>query len=193
STASSAGRNSICGRTGRRRTGGWSKWIRTAPRPRTGAKGSPLAERGATAEAAPISAAELSAYAGEYASDELAVVYRLALADGKLTLTAILETTKPSFCSSPWIFGAPQSGFSSARRRIRPRTSSVIFGRPPRGRDRQRQYSRRPVRCQPTTVSGFTMTRTSAQREQMRRRVVQKSRSTEFKGGRGRLRLSTAT
>ena len=35
--------------------------------------------------------------------------------------------------------GAPQSGFSSAMRRIRPRISAVIFGRPPRGRDRQRQ------------------------------------------------------
>ena len=37
-------------------------------------------------------AAELSAYAGEYASDELAVVYRLGMADGKLTLTAILDS-----------------------------------------------------------------------------------------------------
>ena len=35
--------------------------------------------------------------------------------------------------------GAPQSGFSSARRRIRPRISSVIFGLPPRGRERHRQ------------------------------------------------------
>ena len=31
------------------------------------------------------------------------------------------------------------------------------------------------------TVSGFTMTRTSAQRDQKRRRVVQKSRSREFR------------
>jgi hypothetical protein len=33
----------------------------------------------------------------------------------------------------------------------------------------------------------------SAQRDQRRRRVVQKKRSPEFKGGRGRWRLSTAT
>ncbi len=43
------------------------------------------------------------------------------------------------------------------------------------------------------TVSGFTMTRTSVQRDQERRRVVQKSRSKEFKGGRGHFRLRTAT
>jgi hypothetical protein len=39
--------------------------------------------------------------------------------------------------------------------------SSVIFGRPPIGRERHRQERRKPVRCQPITVSGFTMTRTS--------------------------------
>jgi hypothetical protein len=32
------------------------------------------------------------------------------------------------------------------------------------------------------SVSGFTITRTSAQRDQKRRRTVQKSRSEEFKG-----------
>jgi len=31
-------------------------------------------------------------------------------------------------------------------------------------RDRQRQNSRNPTRCQPTTVSGFTITSTSVQR-----------------------------
>jgi len=30
---------------------------------------------------------------------------------------------KPSFCNSPWIFGAPQSEFSCAKRRIRTRIS----------------------------------------------------------------------
>src|SRR5579864_7298668 len=43
------------------------------------------------------------------------------------------------------------------------------------------------------TVSGLTMTRTSVQRDQQRRSVVQKRRSREFNLGRGRLRLSTAT
>src|SRR5258708_22413296 len=51
------------------------------------------------------------------------------------------ETSKPSFRSSPWIFGAPQSEFSTAMRRMRVRTSSLPLGRPPRGRDRQRQHS----------------------------------------------------
>src|ERR1700681_3780465 len=49
------------------------------------------------------------------------------------------ETSKPSFKSSPWILGAPQPAFSVARRRIRVRISSLIRGRPPRCRDRQRQ------------------------------------------------------
>jgi hypothetical protein len=34
------------------------------------------------------------------------------------------------------------------------RRASVILGRPPRGRDFQRQYMRKPAQCQPTTVSG---------------------------------------
>ena len=103
------------------------------------------------------------------------------------------ETSKPSFRSSPWIFGAPQSAFSAAMRRMRIRTSSLTLGRPPRGRDRQRQYRRKPARCHPTTVSGFTITRTSDHRGHMCRRVVQKKRSRRFREDRGRFRLSTAT
>ena len=61
----------------------------------------------------------------------------------------------------PWIFGAPQSAFSAAMRRMRVRISTLTLGRPPCGRNRQRQYKRKPARCHPTTVSGFTMTRTS--------------------------------
>src|SRR5204863_7877017 len=55
------------------------------------------------------------------------------------------QTSKPSFRSSPWIFGAPQSEFSATMRRMRVRTSSLTLGRPPRGRDRQRQYRRKPA------------------------------------------------
>jgi hypothetical protein len=87
----------------------------------------------------------------------------------------------------------PQCGFSSANLRIRARISSVTFGRPPRRRERQRPYNRKPARCQWMTVSGFTMTSTSLQRDQKWRIVVQNSRSKEFNAGRGRLRLSTAT
>jgi hypothetical protein len=52
-------------------------------------------------------------------------------------------------------------------------------------RDRQGQYHQKPARCQPTTVSGFTMTRTSAQWGQGCRSVVQKSRSTKAQRGPG--------
>jgi len=72
------------------------------------------------------------------------------------------------------------------------RISTANFSLPPRDRDRRRQYSRKPTRCQPTTVSGFTTIRTSAHLDQTRRRVVQNSRSTGFKRGRGRFLLSTA-
>jgi hypothetical protein len=41
-------------------------------------------------------------------------------------LVASSETAKPSFKSSPWILGAPQSEFSCAMRRISTRISSVI-------------------------------------------------------------------
>src|SRR5438445_12759130 len=57
--------------------------------------------------------------------------------------------------------------------RMRLRNSASIFGRTPRGRDRQRQYRRKPARCHPMTVSGLTITRTSDHRGHTRRKVVQ--------------------
>src|SRR6516225_206235 len=63
-------------------------------------------------------------------------------------------TSKPILRSSPWIRGAPHSGLSTLMRRIRARRSASICGRPPRHRDFQRQYRRKPARCQRTTVSG---------------------------------------
>src|SRR5436309_11181419 len=50
--------------------------------------------------------------------------------------------------------GAPHSGFSALIRRISAHRSASIFGRPPRDRDFQRQYRRKPPRCQRTRVSG---------------------------------------
>src|SRR5213080_4721006 len=50
--------------------------------------------------------------------------------------------------------GAPHSGFSALIRRISARRSAAILGRPPRKRDFQRQYRRKPPRCQRTRVSG---------------------------------------
>ncbi len=47
--------------------------------------------------------------------------------------------SNPSLSSSPCMRGAPQSGFSTLIRRISTRRSVSICGRPPRGRDFQRQ------------------------------------------------------
>src|SRR6266404_9622845 len=44
--------------------------------------------------------------------------------------------------------GAPHSGLSTLIRRISARRSTSICGRPPRDRDFQRQYRRKPARCQ---------------------------------------------
>ena len=56
---------------------------------------------------------------------------------GPRRLTMYLATldcaiSNPSFSSSPWMRGAPQSGFSMLIRRINPRRSVSICGRPPR-------------------------------------------------------------
>src|SRR6202022_2608109 len=61
-------------------------------------------------------------------------------------------TPNPSLSSSPWMRGAPQSGFSTHIRRINPRSSVSICGRPPNGRDFQRQYQRKPAPCQRTSA-----------------------------------------
>ena len=99
------------------------------------------------------------------------------------------ETSKPSLSSSPWSFGAPHPEFSAAIVRMCVQSSLLILGRPPFGWDRQPQYKRNPVRCQPTTVSGLTTARTSDHRGQSWRKVVQKKRSKRVSGGRGRFRF----
>jgi hypothetical protein len=48
-------------------------------------------------------------------------------------------TSNPSLSSSPWMRGAPHSGFSTLIRRINTRRFVSICGRPPRERDLQRQ------------------------------------------------------
>jgi hypothetical protein len=53
-------------------------------------------------------------------------------------------TSNPSLSSSPWMRGAPQSGFSTLTRPINTRSSVSICGRPPWGRDSQRQQQRKP-------------------------------------------------
>ena len=92
--------------------------------------------------------------------------------------TVASETSMPSFRSSPWIRGAPHSGFSRLMRLMRARTSRGIGGRPPlRRRDFHVQYSRKPFRCQPMTVSGFTITSISRQFGNSRDRTTQSRRS----------------
>ena len=80
----------------------------------------------------------------------------------------------------------------SAAAAMRVRNSWLTLGRPPRGRDRQRPYRRKPARCHPTTVLGFTIARTSDHLGQRCRKAVQKKRSQRLSTGPGRLRLSTA-
>jgi hypothetical protein len=54
-------------------------------------------------------------------------------------VTLDCATSNSSLSSSPWTRGAPQSGFSTLIRRINTRSSVSICGRPPNGRDFQRQ------------------------------------------------------
>src|SRR5439155_14857585 len=79
-------------------------------------------------------------------------------------------TSKPSFRSSTWMCGAPQSGFSKLILRIRSRTFLAIGGRPPRGRDFHRQNAAKPLRCQRTMVSGLTAVMASRMRGKRRSR-----------------------
>ena len=52
--------------------------------------------------------------------------------------------------------GVLESGFAMLISRIRSRISTGVLGRPPRGRDFQRQWALNPARCQRSTVSGLT-------------------------------------
>src|SRR6266853_697884 len=53
--------------------------------------------------------------------------------------TVVCPTSMPSLSSSPWIRGAPQSGFATLMSRMSWRMSAGVLGRPTRGRDFQRQ------------------------------------------------------
>src|ERR1019366_7879014 len=83
------------------------------------------------------------------------------------------EISKPSLSSSPWMRGAPQVGFSATIRKISSR-SSLVNGFLPttrRVRELQLQYSRKPARCQRTTVSGVTRINDLFQPDQTLRRT----------------------
>ena len=101
---------------------------------------------------------------------------------------------KPSFKSSPWIRGAPHRVFSRDIRRTRWRISLDTGGRPGfLRRDFHVQKSLNPLRCQPMTVSGLTITRAWRQPGHRQDRMTQKTLSAFRSDGRGLCRFRTAT
>ena len=63
-----------------------------------------------------------------------------------------------SLSNSPWMRGAPHSGLAAAIFLIKARISGMASGRPLHfPLEIQVQKSRKPLRCQDTTVSGLTM------------------------------------
>src|SRR5215469_1527362 len=87
--------------------------------------------------------------------------------------------------------GAPQVGFSAIIRKISSRTSVDSFFLPTGflAFEIKLQYSRKPARCQRTTVSGLTSTRDCFQAPQKRRANTQKILSTASHPGSGMLAL----
>jgi len=87
--------------------------------------------------------------------------------------------------NSPWIRGAPQSGFSKLMVRISARTSLGTAGRPGLPcRTFQAQNRRKLLRCQASTVSGLTMTGADRQLFQSWESHAQRSRSGGVSFGR---------
>src|SRR6202171_588764 len=105
-----------------------------------------------------------------------------ALDGGCLRLTIYLATLvcpilMPSLRSSPWTRGAPHSGFAMLISRISRRISAGTVGRPPRGRDFQRQYDLNPARGHRTMVSGFRIANESLTLGKSRHRPTKINRS----------------
>src|SRR3984893_11423780 len=62
-----------------------------------------------------------------------------------LGYAGLADISMPSLRSSPWMRGAPQSGFAMLISRISFRISSGTICRPPRRLDFQHQYNRKPA------------------------------------------------
>src|ERR1700730_3619262 len=94
--------------------------------------------------------------------------------------TLVSLMSMPSLSNSPWMRGAPQSEFSRLIFRISWRISFDTGGRPawPR-RTFQVQNSRKPLRCQPMTVSGLTMTKADRQSLQASHSHAHRTRSPD--------------
>ena len=77
--------------------------------------------------------------------------------------------------------GAPQKGLAAAILLIRARTSGLVSGRPLRFRLQiQVQKSRKPLRCQDTTVSGLTMIKARRQYFQFLERGIARTTDLPF-------------
>ena len=90
---------------------------------------------------------------------------------------------------SPLMRSIPQTQFSLDMVMMRSRVSGLRCGRPPQGRDFQRQNRRQLCRCQRTTVSGVTNLRCSRQQAHQRRASTQSSSSHVQSRVRGRVRV----
>jgi len=75
--------------------------------------------------------------------------------------------------------GAPHSGLSWLIVRIRSRMSAGTAGRPTRRCDLQRQYRRKPLRCQRTSVAGLKTTAASSKEGNSRYSQTKITRSAE--------------
>jgi hypothetical protein len=108
--------------------------------------------------------------------------------------TVLPSTLRPSFISSPWSRGAPQSGLALAIRVIKALSSVSTLGRPPVGRAESLvQYSRKRRSCHRKTVSGDTMMRACLQPAQTVARPTHNRRSVGHSFGPGTVRLYTAS
>src|SRR5258708_3503885 len=116
-------------------------------------------------------------------------------ATGRLTSleTVRSDTSMPSLPNSPWMRGAPQSGFALAIFITSVRMAAFVRGRPGRPRAERRAHWRRSHwRCQRTTVSGSTTIRAVRQSRHALASSIQNSRSLWRSRGRLTLRLNTA-
>jgi hypothetical protein len=104
------------------------------------------------------------------------------------------EISKPNFCNSPWIRGAPQSGFAAVIFATSVRRATSVDGRPRRdGREGAAHRRRSHWRCQRTTVSGWTKITALRQSRQALASRIQKTRSRVRSCGRLPERFRTAS
>ena len=113
---------------------------------------------------------------------------------GMYLATLVSPTSTPSLSNSPWMRGAPHSGFSRLNFRMSLRTSFGTVGLPgfPR-RTFQVQNIRKPLRCQPMTVSGLRMSKERRQSTQAWDSQAHRSRSAVISFGRFTERRRTAS